>query len=107
MSENILNITQTTIEVNGKKYRLQHPGNREWMRLKKAAVILQNNEVSVDMEKLLDYFFEHCLFQTEGEKRTLDNIPLKELEEVWSIVAPRFLGGDLESGYKYPSTIKK
>lgn len=95
-----LNIFKTTIEVSGKKYTLQHPGNREWIRLKKS--LYKISEDSICMEDLLDYFFENCLFPAEGQKLTLDDVPLKELEEVWSIVAPRFLGGNLEAGYKYP-----
>jgi len=97
-----LNILKANIEVNGKKYTLQHPGNREWIRLKKTLYKLSDDSIS--MEEILDYFFENCLFPEQGEKITLDTVPLRELEEVWSIVAPKFLGGNLEAGYKYPAT---
>ena len=101
MGQDILNIIKTSIEVNGKKYTLQHPGNREWMKLKKTLFKLSSDEI--DMIPLLDYFFEFCLFPAEGAKPTLDSVPLKELEEVWSVIAPKFLGGSLESGYRYPN----
>jgi hypothetical protein len=101
-----LNVIKTQIEVNGKKYNLQHPGNREWLKLKQSIYTVNVDQVAeVNMTLMLDYFFEHCLYPVEGQKLTLDNVPLKELEEVWGSVAPRFLRGDLAAGYRYP--IKK
>jgi hypothetical protein len=96
MADNIIN----TIEVNGKKYKLQHPGNREWMRVKKTMYNVTGD--SIDMEPLLDYFFEHCCFPEGGPKLTLDSVPTRELEEAWQSIALRFLRGELETGYKYP-----
>jgi hypothetical protein len=95
-----LNLITSRIEVNGKFYKLQHPGNREWLRIKKTMLNVSSD--SIDMEPLLDYFFEHCCFPEEGSKLTVDNVSLEELEEVWGLVAPRFLRGALETGYVYP-----
>lgn len=92
------------IEVNGKKYTLQHPGNREWIRIKTSFVKIQDTGSAViDMEPLLDYSFEHVVFPEEGKQLSLDTVDLKELQEVWGVILPRFLGGNLETGYIYPS----
>ena len=94
-------IDTNTIEVNGKKYKLQHPGNREWIKLKKTFVTIQDGQANIDMEPLLDYCFEHVVFPEEGNKLDLDTVELTELEEVWSVVLPRFLRGDLTATEKF------
>jgi hypothetical protein len=96
-----LNLVTNDIEVNGKKYKLQHPGNREWIRIKKTLYNVSGD--SIDMEPLLDYFFEHVCFPESGSKLNLDTVPILELEEVWGSVALQFLRGTLETGYKYPN----
>lgn len=93
MSQELL---KATIEVNGKKYTLQHPGNREWMRLRKT--LYNPSDDMIDQEPLLDYFFENCCFPDAGEKLTLDTVPLEELED-WASIALRFLRGVIKSGY--------
>lgn len=95
-----IDLITATIEVNGNKYKLQHPGNREWIRLKKTLYSFAND--GVNMEPLLDYFFENCCFPEGCPKLTLDTVPLKELEEVWGNLALRFLRGELEPGYVFP-----
>ena len=55
-----------TIEVNEKKYKLQHPGAREWLKLKMSMYHPKTDDV--DMVAVLDYFFEHCCFPEAGEK---------------------------------------
>lgn len=92
------------IEVNKKKYILQHPGNREWYKIKGKLYKLQSD--GFDMELILDYFFEHCVFPIESEKLTLDTADLIELEEVWGVIALPFLRGALETGYTYPPETK-
>jgi len=84
----------TVIEVNEKKYTLQHPGNREWLKLKQEIIIVHASQtVSVDVVKMLDYCFEHVVFPDEGPKLDLDNIDIKEIEEVWSPVLQQFFKG--------------
>jgi hypothetical protein len=100
-----LNLLQTTIEVNGKKFKLQHPGNREWIKLKGTLFKVSNDQVS--MEALLDYFFEFCVFPEQGPKLTLDTVNLIELEEVWGLVAPKFFSGSLATNYRYPDKQSK
>ncbi len=96
-----MNLLTAHIEVNNKKYKLQHPGNREWLNVKKTILKVQSDQI--DMIPLLDYFFEYCCFPEDGsEKLTVDNCDLAELEEVWSIIALKFLRGSLETGYCYP-----
>lgn len=90
------------IEVNGKRYKLQHPGNREWIKLKKKFFqITEGGGVSVDLETFLDYCFEHVVFPEEGKKLNLDDVDLHELEEVWGVVLQRFCRGELDTGAKY------
>lgn len=88
------------IVVSGKKFKLQHPGNREWIKLQ--STLYDPVKGSIDMEKLLDYCFEHVVLPEEGRKLDLDSIPLSDLTEVWQVILPRFLTGKLESGYVYP-----
>lgn len=95
-----MNLLTCDVQVNGKKYKLQHPGNREWLKIKQTLFKVSSD--GIDLIPLLDYFFEHCCFPESGEQLNLDNIPLAELEEVWSLVAPRFFRGTMEAGYIYP-----
>ena len=95
-----MNLIKAEVIVNGKLYTLQHPGNREWLKLKKT--LFKVSDDSIDFEPLLDYFFAHCCIPETGSNLTLDSVDLKELEEVWSIIAPKFLRGDLVAGYIYP-----
>lgn len=100
-----MEIFKQEVEVNGRKYILQHPGNREWIKLKS-----QINKMDADIfdwEALLDYCFNHVVFPVEGERLTLDTVDPEELEEVWQIILPRFLRRKLQNGYTYPKLIKK
>lgn len=92
------------IVVNGRAYNLQHPGNREWLNLKGTLYSIAKG--CMDVVPLLDYCFEHVVFPVEGKKLNLDDVDLTELEEVWTIVLPRFLRGELESGYIFPGDRK-
>jgi len=94
------------IEVNKKKYKLQHPGNREWIKLKKDFFSVSGKgEAIIDMEKILDYCFEHVVHPETGPKLSLDDdssvFPTTELEEVWSNLLIRFLRGDTIDKKKY------
>jgi hypothetical protein len=93
--------TINKVVLNGKVYKLQHPGNREWLRLKATLLDIQKNQIN--MENLLDYCFEHVVFPEKNEKLTIDNCDIEELE-VWQEVLPRFLRGKLETGYIWPDT---
>jgi hypothetical protein len=87
------------IDVGGKNYKLQHPGNREWLRLQKKMFNSSTNQI--DLEAMLDYFFEHCCFPETGANLSIDTLSLDELQEVWAIVAPQFLAGKCEPGTRY------
>ena len=55
MAENLKNsvsLYSEIVEVNGKHYKLQHPGNRAWLKLKQSLVNITTKEF--DFEKLLD-----------------------------------------------------
>lgn len=92
------------IVINGKVYKLQHPGNREWLKLKKT--LLDVRTAQVDMAPLLDYCFEHVVFPEQGDKLNLDTIDLQELEEVWAEILPSFLRGQLDTGFVFPQNRK-
>ena len=79
-------------------YALQHPGNREWVKLQ--SKLMDANTGRVNLEELLDYCFEHVVFPDQGSKLTLENITLKEVE-VWQIILPGFLRGELHGDYKW------
>lgn len=86
------------IEVGGKCYRLQHPGNRNWVRLKQELIDIKTNKFNI--EKLLDYAFEHCVFpEGHNAEPTLDNLPLEDLE-TWEVILPNFFRGKVDSKWK-------
>ena len=52
MAENLKNavsLYSEIVEVNGKHYKLQHPGNRAWLKLKQSLVNITTKEF--DFEK--------------------------------------------------------
>lgn len=80
--------------VDGRIYKLQHPGNRIKLRWEKE---YYNPVSGIDQEMFLDKAFEHCVIP-EGHdfKPSIDNQKSKELE-VWQRTLRRFLNGDLET----------
>jgi len=94
------------VVVNEKVYKLQHPGNRGWLQLQQSLIdVTPEGKSSIDIVKLMDYCFENIVFPEKGGKLNLDELPLSELE-VWQLLLPRFLRGELDSGYVYPETKK-
>lgn len=92
-----MNIIKDVVEVGGKLYNLQHPGNREWIKLQQR---LYNNKTGeINLELLLDYCFEHVVFPDQGPQLTLDDISLSDLE-VWGACLPDFLRGQLKTDGK-------
>jgi hypothetical protein len=92
------------VTVNGRKYKLQHPGARAWMTLKMSMFKPSTDEI--EMVPLLDYFFENCCFPEDGQKLSFDSFDeseekLQELSEVWGGLALRFLAGKLPDGTVY------
>jgi D-aminopeptidase len=81
-------------EVNGKRYKLQHPGNREVLKLR--ARCTDTRTGSTDLEKMMDYCFEHVVIPDgHGFKPTVDNLHPREFEN-WIVLLPGFLRhGDL------------
>lgn len=89
-----MNIIKDVVEVSGKLYNLQHPGNREWIKLQQR---LYNNKTGeINLELLLDYCFEHVVFPDNGPQLKLDDISLSDLE-VWGALLPDFLRGQFAS----------
>ncbi|WP_061233753.1 LIC_12613 family protein [Leptospira interrogans] len=79
--------------VDGRSYKLQHPGNRKALRWRQEAISLTEG---LNQDKLLDKFFKFSVkpFGHSFEP-TLDNIEPNHVE-VWLRIANRFLKWELE-----------
>jgi hypothetical protein len=93
-----MNIVNKVV-INKRPYSFQHPGNREWLKLQSQMLDIKTK--TLDMEKLIDYCFEHVVIPLEGNKLDLDTLPVQDLG-VWQVILPQFLRGELVSGYVYP-----
>lgn len=79
--------------IDGRKYKLLHPGNRTKLAWEKETM---NIATGIDREKYLDYAFEHCVIPDGHDfKPGLDNVTPKEAD-VWEKLLSRFLGGDIQ-----------
>ena len=77
------------VEVSGKKYKLQHPGNREVLKLRSRCTNPRTG--LADLEPLLDYCFEHVVIPDGHDfKPTIDTVHPKEFEQ-WLEILPGFL----------------
>ena len=78
--------------VDGRKYRLQHPGNRAKLQWDRECFSLTEG---LDREKFLDLCFEHVVFpEDHDQKPDLDRLKPNEME-VWGEILPKFLRGEL------------
>lgn len=79
--------------VDGRKYKLQHPGNRKALQWRQKSVSLTDG---ITQDTLLDNFFQFCVIP-EGHdiQPNLDKIRPNEVE-VWLRICNRFLRGELE-----------
>jgi len=93
-----MDVFKATLELEGKVYTLQHPGNREWVKLQENLINATTGRMKLG--DFLDYSFDHVVFPEQGPKLTMDSITLKELE-AWQIVLPAFFRGNLEAGYAW------
>lgn len=79
--------------IDGKNYKLQHPGNRTYLQWQEEYITL----TGISQEKFLDLAFEHCVIPEPGAtKPTIDTVKPSDLG-VWSKLLRRFLEGDLDS----------
>jgi hypothetical protein len=78
--------------IDGKQYRLQHPGNRTYLEWQKEFFSLTEG---MDQAKFLDKAFEFCVIPDGHDfKPTVDTIKPKEVG-VWSRALRRFCDGSL------------
>ena len=90
------------VEVLGKKYKLQHPGNRAVLKLQSNAINAQNG--TINLEPMMDFCFEHVVVPDgHGFHPTIDNLPPKEFE-AWLGILPGFLRGESMEGWKVSET---
>ncbi|WP_156781779.1 LIC_12613 family protein [Leptospira tipperaryensis] len=79
--------------VDGRKYKLQHPGNRKALRWRQESISLTEG---LNQDKLLDKFFKFCVKGVgHSFEPTLDVIEPNHVE-VWLHLANRFLKWELE-----------
>ncbi|MBM9576954.1 hypothetical protein JWG45_07285 [Leptospira sp. 201903070] len=79
--------------VDGRKYKLQHPGNRKALRWRQESISLTEG---LNQDKLLDKFFKFCVKGVgHSFEPTLDTIEPNHVE-VWLQIANRFLKWELE-----------
>ena len=79
--------------IDGKNYKLQHPGNRMYLQWQKDFLSIAEG---IDQEKFLDKAFEYCVIPDgHTAKPTVDNVTPKELG-VWQRLLRRFLDGSLD-----------
>lgn len=78
--------------VDGRKYKLQHPGNRTYLEWQQETFDM---EKGLDTISFLDNAFEHCVIPDGHDfKPSIDNVKPAELE-VWQKLLRRFLRGDI------------
>jgi hypothetical protein len=106
------------LDVNGRKYKLQHPGARSYVnKSKELREVNIDGYVQMNNEKLFDYAFgksakDYRLVFTDDNAwvnwenasvESSDHTPtISELEEVWSPVLARFLAGDFIESEERP-----
>ncbi|WP_244939864.1 LIC_12613 family protein [Leptospira adleri] len=79
--------------IDGRRYKLQHPGNRKALRWRQESISLTEG---LNQDKLLDKFFKFCVKGVgHGFEPTLDTIEPNHVE-VWLHLANRFLKWELE-----------
>jgi hypothetical protein len=80
--------------IDGRKYKIQHPGNRTWMEWQQEMFDLENGINNIGF---LDNVFEHCVIP-EGHtfKPDIDNVKPRELE-VWQKFLRNFLRGEIHA----------
>lgn len=85
--------------VDGREYRLQHPGNRIYLDWQREFFSVTEG---VDLAKFLDKAFEYCVIpENHSFKPAVDTVKPKELG-VWGRVLRRFLDGDLDAPVERP-----
>ena len=78
--------------IDGKKYKLQHPGNRTYMEWQQESFDMESGLNTVGF---MDNAFEHCVIPDGHDfKPTIDNVKPAELE-VWQKLLRRFLRGGI------------
>jgi len=85
------------VEVASLRYRLQHPGAREWTRLQQEIIDFKTSKP--DLVALMDYCFEHVVSPVGHDYQpTLDDITPAE-SEVWGRIFLPFLRGNAVSQF--------
>ncbi|MBN2157924.1 MAG: hypothetical protein JW807_00910 [Spirochaetes bacterium] len=79
--------------IDGKNYKLQHPGNRIYLNWQRDFLSMAEG---IDQAKFLDKAFEYCVIPDGHDfKPTIETVKPKELG-VWQRLLRRFLDGSLD-----------
>jgi hypothetical protein len=92
------NIMKATLDWDGDKYVLQHPGVRAWL-LKFQDYFSKDD--TIQLVPFLDWCFEEVVFPEKGEKLTVDTLAPKRAMD-WAALLQGFLSrGELYAGFKW------
>lgn len=89
---------KATLEFNGEEFVVQHPGNRAWLRIYQT---LLSDAKNMDIERFMDWCFEHVVHPKKGGKLVLDTIHVAEMME-WVALLQSFLSrGELDPDHAW------
>ena len=84
---------KATLELDGKEYVLQHPGNRAWLKHYQTSL----GAADPDVVKFLDWAFEHVVFPKKGGQLSLDTLSIGA-QRIWIPLLMGFLNrGELDA----------
>ena len=77
------------IKIEGKAYTLQHPGAKWALDIQNE---IQNGNGTINVTKVFEEGFEHCVFPEEGGKLTIQDFDdnMKEIK-IWSDVLTNWM----------------
>jgi hypothetical protein len=96
---------QIMVEVKGKKYRLQHPGARAWMKQQESVI---KTDGSFGFEAIVDYGLQNVIKPVEGPLLNWEYFD-ERMEElnIWQMILAFFLpNGYLEEDKSKPPSYK-
>ncbi len=85
---------KATLELDGVKYALQHPGNRAWLTHYQKYMAGE----TPDVVAFLDWCFEHVVRPKTGPKLSLDTLPIGGQQDWIPLLLGFLVRGELEAG---------
>ena len=92
---------KATLELDGKEYVLQHPGNRAWLKHYQTSI----GATEPDVVAFMDWAFEHVVFPKKGGQLSLDTLPIG-MQRVWMPLLLNFLNrGELDAEHSWKDIV--